>query len=66
MDKPAASSEELMLTEQSKDIHEYMERQAELRLLKRVSAQDPEIAALVEGKTVDNPKDPELFKLKQV
>ena len=43
-----------------------MERQAEIRLLKRVAAQDPEIAALVEGKTVDNPVDAEMFKLKKV
>ena len=43
-----------------------MERQAELRILRRVAAQDPEIGALIEGKIVDSPIDPEIFKLKQV
>ena len=61
-----ASSESMVLTEHSQNIHAYMERQAEIRLLKRVAAQDPEIAALVEGKTVDNPVDAEMFKLKKV
>ena len=56
----------MVLTEHSQNIHAYMERQAEIRLLKRVAAQDPEIAALVEGKTVDKPVDAEMFKLKKV
>ena len=61
-----ASSESMVLTEQSQNIHAHMEKQAEIRLLKRVAAQDPEIAALVEGKTVDKPVDVEMFKLKKV
>ena len=64
--KETASSESMVLTEHSQNIHAYMERQADIRLLKRVAAQDPEIAALVEGKTVDKPVDAEMFKLKKV
>ena len=60
------SSKDLILTEQQSEIHAYMERQAELRILRRVAAQDPEIGALIEGKIVDSPIDPEIFKLKQV
>ena len=63
---PAPSSENLILTEQQGRIHAFMERQSELRILQRVAAQDPEIAALVEGRNVDKPVDPELFKLKKV
>ena len=43
-----------------------MKREAEKRLLCKVAAQDPEIAAIIEGRQVENPVDPALFILKKV
>ena len=43
-----------------------MKRDADKRLLIKVASQDPEVAALVEGRHVENPIDSELYLLKKV
>ena len=43
-----------------------MKRESEKRMLFKVAAHDPEIAALVEGRQVENPVDVEMFLLKKV
>ena len=43
-----------------------MKRESEKRLLFKVAAQDPEVAAILEGRQVESPVDPELFILKKV
>jgi hypothetical protein len=62
----APSSEALMLTEKRDKIHAMMKRESEKRMLFKVAAHDPEIAALVEGRQVQNPVDVEMFLLKKV
>ena len=47
-------------------MHDFMRRESEKRLLFKVAAQDPEVAAIIEGRTVENPVDPDLFILKKV
>ena len=63
---PAPSSEKLILAEEQAKIHALMKRESEKRILIKVAAQDPEVAALVEGRNVENPVDQELFLLKKV
>ena len=55
-----------MMVEQQDKIHAFMRRQAEKRMLFKVASQDPEVAALLEGRHVENPIDPEMFLLKKV
>ena len=55
-----------MLTERRDEIHAMMKRESEKRMLFKVAAHDPEIAALVEGRQVENPVDVEMFLLKKV
>ena len=63
---PAPSSGKLVLAEEQEKIHAVMKRESEKRILIQVAAQDPEVAALVAGRQVENPVDAELFLLKKV
>lgn len=66
MTNEVPSSEPLMAMEQRDKVHALMKRESEKRMLLKVAAHDPEVAALVEGRHVENPIDPELFLLKKV
>ena len=61
----APSSADLLLAEKQAEIHALMKRETEKRQLIKIAARDPEIAALVEGRLVENPVDAELFLLKK-